>query len=229
MGSGMPEYLLTFRKQPTSKENARADEPVVKTRDEYSLGRWQVDAHSVWRSNGNRPLLPEELAQLLPEQVGRIFAEEQLQNPYSFDRHVAICEALEREEHLPKFFMLLPPRITRDASDLIWDDIVYMRTLNATQSQGRKEKHICPLPFDIVERTIALYSNHGEIVADPFAGIGTVPKCAIELGRKAWACELNPDYFVDMTHYCQAAEQKVTSPTLFSLLEFSARKEMAAD
>lgn len=217
MSQGLPEYLLLFRKPPSSQANARADEPVEKTRDDYSLGRWQIDAHSLWRSNGNRPLTAAELVSKypLPEQIAGLLKEEQLTGVYDYDRHVAICEELERRGKLPKFFMLLPPRVTRDASDMVWDDVVYMRTLNSAQSQGRREKHLCPLPFDIVERAIRLYSNEGEMVGDPFGGLGTVPERAIRFGRRAWTSELNRDYFTDLTHYCQAAEQDVLSPTLF--------------
>ena len=85
------------------------------------------------------------------------------------------------------------------------------------KTQGRKEKHLCPLPFDIVERTIRLYSNEGELVADPFGGLGTVAERSIRMRRRAWTCELNKDYFTDLTHYCQAAEIAIMAPTLFDL------------
>jgi DNA modification methylase len=219
MSQGLPEYMLLFRKPPTSRDNARADEPITKSRKEYSLGRWQVDAHSVWRSDGNRPLTPAELVKLypVPEQISALFKQEQLTGRYDYARHVQICEELEKRKKLPKFFMLLPPKITRGPEDMIWDDVVFMRTLNSAQSQSRKEKHLCPLPFDIVERTIRLYSNEGELVGDPFGGLGTVAERAIRLGRRAWICELTPTYFVDLAHYCQAAELSIMTPTLFDL------------
>ena len=219
MSQGLPEYLLLFRKPPTSKDTARADEPVAKSRDDYSLGRWQVDAHSVWRSDGNGPLAPEEMVVVypVPEQIAALFREEQLAGQYDYARHVQICEELEKRGRLPKFFMLLPPKITRGPADMIWDDVVFMRSLNSNQSQGRREKHLCPLPFDIVERVIRLYSNEGELVGDPFGGLGTVAERAIRLRRRAWTCELNPDYFTDLTHYCQAAELDMMTPTLFDL------------
>jgi hypothetical protein len=60
MGCGSPEYLLIFRKAPTSHNNAYADVKAAKSKTEYSRGRWQLDAHSRWRSNGNRLLSQEE-------------------------------------------------------------------------------------------------------------------------------------------------------------------------
>src|SRR6266536_3239462 len=64
MGCGMPEYLLLFRKPPSDPSDGYADEPVVKSKQAYSRTRWQVDAHGFWRSNGDRPLAPEDLADL---------------------------------------------------------------------------------------------------------------------------------------------------------------------
>ena len=47
MSCGMPEYLLLFRKTPTDTSNSYADEPVTKSKDEYSraVGK-QMRTHS---------------------------------------------------------------------------------------------------------------------------------------------------------------------------------------
>jgi hypothetical protein len=65
MGCGMPEYLLLFRKPPTDTKNSYADEPVIKSKDDYTVGRWQIDAHGFWRSNGDRLFTPQELRTLM--------------------------------------------------------------------------------------------------------------------------------------------------------------------
>lgn len=62
------------------------------------------------------------------------------------------------------------------------------------------------------------YSNPGDVVYDPFAGLGTVPLMAIRLGRRGHGVELNPDYYAAAVRYCQAEEQKAKMPTLFDLL-----------
>lgn len=79
--------------------------------------------------------------------------------------------------------------------------------------------HVCPLQLDIVERLITRYSNKGEIILDPFGGIGTVPMLAIKMGRYGMAIELCPDYFRDGVGYCKAAEDEIDAPTLFNYLE----------
>lgn len=94
-----------------------------------------------------------------------------------------------------------------------------MRTLNTTQSQRRAQMHVCPLQLDIVERLINRYSNPGDTVFDPFAGLFTVPKLAVDMGRRGVGVELNLDYFRDGVGYMRAAEAQVAAPTLFDLLD----------
>ena len=79
--------------------------------------------------------------------------------------------------------------------------------------------HVCPLQLDIVERLIERYSNKGELVFDPFGGIGTVPYCAVKMGRKGMSTELNYDYWRDSLTYMREAESDVTSPTLFDFFD----------
>ncbi|WP_140489873.1 DNA methyltransferase [Bifidobacterium sp. UTBIF-68] len=75
----------------------------------------------------------------------------------------------------------------------------------------------CPLQIDLVERLIRRYSNPGELVYDPFGGIGTVPSVAVRMDRKGYGVELNTQYWSDGVAYCKAAQQDVTMPTLFDL------------
>ena len=101
----------------------------------------------------------------------------------------------------------------------MWDDINRMRTLNAEQKRRDLQMHVCPLQLDIVERLITRYSNEGDVVLDPFGGIGTVPMTAIKMGRFGMAVELNPDYFRDGVGYCKAEEDEIDMPTLFDYLD----------
>jgi hypothetical protein len=80
----------------------------------------------------------------------------------------------------------------------------------------------CPLQFDIVDRAIARFSMPGDLVFDPFSGLGTVPYRAIKLKRRGLGVELNTDYWRDAIGYCEAAEQEALVPTLFDLLETDA-------
>lgn len=60
------------------------------------------------------------------------------------------------------------------------------------------------------------------MVYDPFAGLFTVPYCAVKLGRRGLGVELNHDYYTWGVRYCQLMEQQALAPTLFDLHEFLA-------
>lgn len=216
LSAGLPEYLLLFRKTPTDTSNAYADDPVKKTKADYSRSRWQTDAHGYWRSGGNRLLTPEELETVEHDMMFRWFRDYHLANIYDYEQHVKIGETIDGYGRLPVTFMLLQPPSWIDD---VWTDVARMRTLNTLQSQKGKEQHLCPLPFDIVDRVVERFSNPGETVFDPFGGIGTVPYRAILKGRKGLATELSPRYFSDAAHWCQAAEREMSVPDLFATLE----------
>lgn len=214
MGSGLPEYLLLFRKRPTQQNTVRADEPVVKSKENYTRGRWQITAHGFWQSDGD-VLVPQEPEQQVKFLLDLLHAKE----PYDFEAHVKRLEDLDAKGNLPSSYFCEPPE---SHSSWVWDDVTFMRCLNSSQSRRKEANHICPLPFDIVERVINLYSNPGDVVLDPFAGLFTVPYCAIKLGRVGWGIELSPEYYADGVYYCQQVEQEVLAPTLFDLMDVAA-------
>ena len=216
MGVGMPEYLLIFRKPPTDSSKGYADDPVVKSKEEYSRARWQLDAHAFARSNGNRLITPEDLKGLPHNQIYKLFREYSLNEVYDFEKHVAIGEALERDQMLPSGFMLLPPQSWHPD---VWTDVTRMRTLNGAQYASGKEMHLCPLQFDIVDRVIIQMSQPGETVLDPFSGLGTVPLRALKLDRQGIGIELNPSYHADAVYWLRKQEQEAKMPTLFDLVE----------
>lgn len=216
MGVGSPEYLLIFRAPQSDRSKGYADDPVKKTKEDYSLARWQVDAHAFWRSSGDRLLTPDELASMGPDLLAKTFTEWTLKNVYDYETHIRIGEALEKRGALPSTFMALAPGAT---SPWTWHDVNRMRTLNGEQSRKGLEFHICPLQFDIVDRVISRFSENGDLVFDPFGGLFTVPYRALKLGRRGRASELNPGYFLDGIKYLEAMEREIAIPSLFDALE----------
>lgn len=216
MGIGCPEYVLLFRKLPSDTSRAYADFPVVKNKSEYSLARWQIDAHASWKSSGNSLLSYEDMKGAGIDKIRHLFRHYEREHIYNYEEHVSFAEELEAYGKLPKTFMAVDPVSKKP---WIWDDVTRMRTLNTRQSQKKRQNHICPLQLDIVERLIERYSNKGELVFDPFGGIGTVPYCAVNLGRKGLSTELNYDYWKDSLSYLYEAEMEVSAPTLFDLLD----------
>jgi DNA modification methylase len=57
------------------------------------------------------------------------------------------------------------------------------------------EKHICPLQLQVIERGLELWSNPGDLVLSPFAGIGSEGYCALRMGRKFVGIELAKKYY----------------------------------
>lgn len=219
MGVGSPEYVLLFHKPQSDRSKGFSDTKIGKTKDDYSLARWQVDAHAFWRSSGNRSLTAEEMAGYGPAKLAKMFTDYSMQNVYDYEFHVKIGEALQVKGALPSKFMSLAPGSHHPD---VWHDVLRMRTLNGEQVNRAVEKHVCPLQFDIVDRLIERYSNKDDVVYDPFAGLGTVPVRAIALGRIGGGSELNPAYFLDQVHYLKAEELQFNMPSLFAFEELAA-------
>ncbi len=216
MGVGCPEYILLFRKLPTDRSNAYADDPVVKSKDDYTRAQWQIDAHGFWRSSGDRLMSKDELIRIPISNLQKAYRKYSRESVYSYEEHVELAKKLDQNNKLPATFMVVAPG---SWTDEVWDDINRMRTLNTEQSRRRLQMHVCPLQLDIVERIINRYSNPGDLVLDPFAGLFTVPMSAIKQGRKGYGIELNADYFRDGIGYCRRAEMQKDVPSLFDLID----------
>ena len=65
----------------------------------------------------------------------------------------------------------------------------------AGAKDAKDEKHICPLQLDVIERCIGLWSNPGELVFSPFAGIGSEIYQAVKMHRRGLGFELKPSYY----------------------------------
>ena len=76
----------------------------------------------------------------------------------------------------------------------VWFDIRQTVTLNSVKSE-KDERHICPLQLDTIDRCLDLWSNPGDLVFSPFAGIGSEGYQAIKMGRRFIGIELKPEYF----------------------------------
>lgn len=217
MGVGCPEYILLFRKQQTDRSKGYADTPVVKSKEEYTRAQWQIDAHSFWRSSGDRLVSKEELLEIPVNNLQAVYREYSRGTVYNYKEHVELAKQLDKNGRLPATFMVVAPGSWNQME--VWDDINRMRTLNTNQSRRRQQMHVCPLQLDIAERIIRRYSKEGETVLDPFGGLMTVPMTAVKMGRKGYGIELNADYFRDGVGYLQAAEQEKEVPTLFDFME----------
>ena len=99
----------------------------------------------------------------------------------------------ERVGHTDQSF---PVELWQNYASPIWMDINPSDTLQfRTAREQKDERHICPLQLDVIKRCIELWSNPGDIILSPFAGIGSEGYQAIKMGRKFLGMELKESYF----------------------------------
>jgi DNA modification methylase len=94
--------------------------------------------------------------------------------------------------------------VWRQYASAFWDDIRIDRTLgngaslysaNKADKDESDEKHMHPLQLDVIERAVVMWSNPGEVVLSPFAGVGSEVYGAVINGRKGVGVELKPSYY----------------------------------
>lgn len=102
----------------------------------------------------------------------------------------------------------------------VWFDIDQTNVLNYQIAKSNDdERHLCPLQLDVIKRSIDLWTNPGDVVFSPFAGIGSEPYTAIKMGRRAAGVELKREYFNIAVANLKEAERQANQVTLFDLAE----------
>jgi hypothetical protein len=93
----------------------------------------------------------------------------------------------------------------------IWFDINPSDTLQYTTAREEAdERHIAPLQLQVIERGIELWTNPGDLVLDPFTGIGSTGYVAIKKGRRFIGAELKKSYWQTAVRNLHSAEAEVT-------------------
>lgn len=98
----------------------------------------------------------------------------------------------------------------------VWFGIKESNTLNVRVArESADERHICPLQLDFIERCVKLYTNPGELVLTPFAGIGSEMWVSRRLGRHSIGCELKPSYWATAVDNMRRLDDELDTPSLF--------------
>ena len=111
----------------------------------------------------------------------------------------------------------LPVHEWQELASPVWMTVQQGKVLNGRMARGQKdERHICPLQLDVIDRCLKLYSNPGDLVLDPFNGIGSTGYQAIKMDRRYLGIELKPEYAAQAAKFLTEAE--AGKATLFDAL-----------
>ena len=204
---GMADYLIVFRKGAGSM---LSDKPVHPDGINESVD----DAESLVEDVEIVPGITESVKV----------------KPRGLTRYIGMSNPLESEFHPSPFARTSRPEadddgnvdptresitIWRRYAEPVWWDIDQTDVLNYKPAREDKdEKHICPLQMGVVERAIHLWTNPGDIVLSPFAGIGSEIVGAIRQGRRGIGIELKESYFNIGCGNCRIEEAKTSAPRL---------------
>ena len=99
----------------------------------------------------------------------------------------------------------------------VWMDINQTNTLQRESAREHDdERHICPLQLDVIERALQLWTNPGDIVLDPFDGIGSTGYVAVKMGRRHIGIELKRSYWQQAVKNLEKAEIEAGQVSLFT-------------
>lgn len=144
---------------------------------------WQLREIVIWRKDHTRPWTHHGKLRKSFEYVLLLVKSK------SFRFHV---DRLRESSDLTSWWVRYPERYhpLGKSPESVWDIPIPVQGSWANTSA----KHSCPLPVELVRRMVLLSSEPDDVILDPFAGVGTVPAVATEMGRCGIGIELNPDF-----------------------------------
>ncbi len=126
----------------------------------------------------------------------------------------------ERCTHTDESF---PVSYWQNYASPIWTDINPSDTLqHRSVKEDADERHICPLQLQVIKRGIDLWTNPGDVVFDPFGGIGSSGYVALQSKRRFIGIELKGSYYIQAVENLKAASINATK-TQWTLDKFDAR------
>lgn len=107
-------------------------------------------------------------------------------------------------------------------AESVWMDIAQGDVLNRKEARDEPdEAHISPLQLTVIRRCVDLWSNPGDVVFSPFAGIGSELYVALQMGRRAIGAELKASYYKQALKNLRSAETKSGDTSLLAIMEAS--------
>lgn len=167
--------------------------------------------------------LPDYLIALRRPPADSLMSAKPIARPSGFERFVgdAAFDPRVNRGHPSQFARKKEPgkqsiAVWQRYADPVWWDIDQMDVLNGRIARhDADEKHICPLQLGLIRRAVELWSLPGDVVLDPFTGIGSVGVVSVEEGRRFVGSELKRAYWLQAQRYLAAAEEKSKQRDLF--------------
>jgi DNA methylase len=120
-----------------------------------------------------------------------------------------------------------PVKLWQNYASPVWMDINASDTLQKESAREHEdERHICPLQLEVIRRGVKLWSNPGDTIYDPFAGIGSTGVVALEMERKFLGSELKRSYWIQAAANLEYASKR--SDSLFSKVAASSSASPSA-
>lgn len=201
---GMADYILTFRKWDGLVENTTSPKPVKHDKhapsdDQVETETWKVDPTTAtdfgYEAGTTEAFRNYRTGGGHPEYVG-----ERPPVRWRDDRDYSI-------------------QVWQRYASPVWFDIDQTDVLNYELAKDpNDDKHICPLQLGVIRRCIDLWTNPGDVVFSPCAGVGSEGVVALEMGRKFVGVELKDSYFRVAQTFLRKAEQEQGQLTLFDYM-----------
>lgn len=111
----------------------------------------------------------------------------------------------ERVSHIAEEY---PVALWQKIASPVWMDINPSDTLQKESArEDRDERHICPLQLEVIRRGLHLWTNPGDIILSPFAGIGSEGYVSVQEGRRFIGVELKGSYYKQAVANLKEAEK----------------------
>lgn len=157
----------------------KVGEPVRNAVNKWGDEKWQEDAKS---------LAEEQAARLLKEGMIDGVSPELLHN---------LTEAAK-----------FPLKQWQEWASPVWLENYGQDVLNSRfKGSDKDEKHLCPMPLEYIRRCVTLYSTPGDIVFDPFSGIGSTGHVAVKMLRRFVGTELKLEYAKQAVKFIEESER----------------------
>lgn len=210
---GISDSLLIFRKWEGIENGSQSNKPVVRP------GAVIPDSDGVEKSRRYHDVRFESY-------VGSIPPGSQLQ--FTFENGYEVCRDPKGRELTRRVMSI---EVWQRYASRVWFDISQSNVLPYRGARDEKdERHICPLQLDVIERSIHLWTNPGDVVLTTFGGVGSEGVGALRHGRKAILFELKESYCKQAVANLKKAEKDYEQdkmPLLFSEPEQSKDAEQS--